>query len=172
MSIRTLATVAALAAATAALAQSADVRYPDGFRSQSHVTTGLVTPGFMFNGVDLGAAVPGLHTIYANGAAWQGYRRLQNGQPGFADGSVITFDLWAPGTLQSGTGSFTFPQQRLAVAVMAKDSKKYAATGGWGFQVFDPVNRTPLLDAAAQQQCFGCHQVTPGTDFVFSRVAN
>jgi len=169
--------IAAVATATASLAWATDaeVGYPEGFRSFAHVTTGIVTPGFIFNGVDLGAQVPGLHNIYANRPAWQGYRRLAGAESGkreFNDGSVIVFDLWQPGVLESGTGSFSFQSKRLAVAVMEKDSKKYASTGGWGFQVFDAANQTPLLGAAAQQQCFACHQITPGTDFVFSKVSN
>lgn len=168
----------AFAAATLAVAAAApafahdDAGFPEHFRSFMHVTTGIVTPGFMFNGVDLGAAVPGMHNIYANEPATRGYRNVAaaNGR-GFNDGSVIAFDLWETGVLNSGTGSFTFPARQLAVAVMEKNARKYAATGGWGFQVYAAGSRTPLLDAAAQQQCFACHQVTPGTDFVFSRVA-
>lgn len=165
----------AVAAALAAPAFAADgeVRFPSDFRQFPHVTTGLVTPGFIFNGVDLGAQVPGLHNIYANRPALPGYRSLMPGATaGFNNGSVIVFDLWEPGTLTSGTGTFTYQSKRLAVAVMEKDAKKYASTGGWGFQVFDPTTRAPLLDAAAQQQCFACHAITPGTDFVFSKISN
>ena len=58
------------------------------------------------------------------------------------------------------------------IIVMEKDATKYAATGGWGFQVFAAGSRTPLLDTAAQQQCFACHAVTPNTDFVFSKFSD
>ncbi|MDH4060243.1 MAG: cytochrome P460 family protein [Aquincola sp.] len=163
----------ALAAAALAPAHAGEVRFPDDFRLFTHVTTGVVTPGFVFNGVDLGAQVPGLHNIYANRPALQGYRSLaDSGTAQFNNGAVIAFDLWEPGVLASGAGSFTFQKQRLAVAVMEKDTKKYAATGGWGFQVFAAGSRAPLLDAAAQQQCFGCHAITPNTDFVFSKLSN
>lgn len=169
-----IAAACVLAAAPFALAVSDDVDYPDGFRTFTHVTTGIVTPGFIFNGVDLGAQVPGLHNIYANKKAMRGYRELAAERPGtmFKDGSVIVFDLWEPGTLESGTGSFTFQKTRIAVAVMEKDHKKYASTGGWGFQIFDPATKNPLLDAAAQAQCFACHQITPDTDFVFSKFSD
>jgi hypothetical protein len=176
MSLKKLSAAACAAILFAqAPAIAGEVKYPEDFRLFPHVTTGLVTPGFIFNGVDLGAQVPGLHNIYANRPALQGYRRLAGsggGKAEFNDGSVIVFDLWQPGVLNSGTGSFTFQEKRLAVAVMEKSSTKYASTGGWGFQVFDPVTRAPLLDAAAQQQCFACHLITPNTDFVFSKVSN
>lgn len=163
-----------LAATSFALADKDSVDYPEGFRTFTHVTTGIVTPGFIFNGVDLGAQVPGLHNIYANKKAMRSYRELAAGSAGtvFKDGSVIAFDLWEPGTLASGTGSFTFQKARIAVAVMEKDQKKYASTGGWGFQIFDPATKNPLLDAAAQAQCFACHQITPDTDFVFSKFSD
>lgn len=171
---------ARLAAATAlglaAGIAGAEVDYPEGFRLYTHVTTGIVTPGFTVNGVDLGAQVPGLHNIYANRPALRGYRALAAARPGrqtFNDGSVIVFDLWQPGVLEAGSGSFTFQKQRLAVAVMEKNARKYAATGGWGFQVFDPVTKNPLLDAAAQKQCFACHEAgAAGSDFVFSKISD
>jgi hypothetical protein len=175
--ITAIATACALAATSLALAHKGDdgVDYPEGFRTFDHVTTGIVTPGFLFNGVDLGAQVPGLHNIYANRPAMQGYRALGAARPGrqtFNNGSVIVFDLWEPGVLESGTGSFTFQKTRIAVAVMEKDAKKYAATGGWGFQVFDPVTKNPLLNEKQQAECFACHAITPQTDFVFSKISD
>jgi hypothetical protein len=38
---------------------------------------------------------------------------------------------------------------------MVKDSKKYAATGGWGFGRF--INGKPV-DEAQHRACFACHQ--------------
>ena len=99
-------------------------------------------------------------------------RAARPGHQTFNNGSVIVFDLWEPGVVESGTGSFTFQKARLAVAVMEKDAKKYAATGGWGFQVFDPVTKNPLLDADAQAKCFACHAITPITDYVFSKISD
>jgi hypothetical protein len=37
---------------------------------------------------------------------------------------------------------------------MVKDSKKYAATGGWGFVHF---NDGKLADEAVLNTCFACH---------------
>lgn len=51
------------------------------------------------------------------------------------------------------------------VQFMVKDSKKYAATGGWGFGHFQdgkPGN------AAFMKSCFPCHEKAKGTDFVFT----
>jgi hypothetical protein len=53
---------------------------------------------------------------------------------------------------------------------MVKDSKKYASTGGWGFQLWeggDPNYKKPVVTDAAKQ-CFECHQPKKDRDYVFS----
>ncbi len=54
------------------------------------------------------------------------------------------------------------------VQFMIKDSKKYAATGGWGFGHF--ANGKPA-DAAFMKPCFPCHEKAQATDLVFTRYA-
>lgn len=161
---------AAFVALPVSLAADNGVEYPEGFRLFDHVKSMIVEPGFIFNGQDLGAQVPGLHHIYANKKAMEGYRDLNGARPGrviFKDGSVIVFDLLQDVRTISNV---IFEGDRLAVVVMEKDTKRYASTGGWGFQVFDPVSKNPMLDAAAQAACFDCHTVTANSDFVFSRL--
>jgi hypothetical protein len=51
---------------------------------------------------------------------------------------------------------------------MLKDSKKYAATGGWGFATF--IDGKPSA-AAAMKSCFPCHAQAKATDLVFTRYA-
>jgi len=54
------------------------------------------------------------------------------------------------------------------VQFMVKDSKKYAATGGWGFADFTagkPGNE------ALHQTCFPCHEPAKARDFIFTRYA-
>ncbi|HKG20851.1 MAG TPA: cytochrome P460 family protein, partial [Blastocatellia bacterium] len=54
------------------------------------------------------------------------------------------------------------------VQFMVKDSKKYAATGGWGFAQFDegkPADETVL------NTCFSCHAAIKERDLVFTRYA-
>jgi hypothetical protein len=165
-----VAAAAAVGGLPAALAADTGVEYPEGFRQFDHVKSMIVEPGFIFNGQDLGAQVPGLHHIYGNKKAMEGYRDLNGARPGrviFKDGSVIVFDLLeevrtVPNVILEGA--------RRAVVVMEKDSRRYATTGGWGFQVFDPVTKNPLLDAAAQPACFDCHTAVTNSDFVFSRL--
>jgi hypothetical protein len=49
-----------------------------------------------------------------------------------------------------------------------KDTKKYEATGGWGFAQF--TDGKPGSEAL-HQTCFGCHEPAKGHDFVFTRYA-
>jgi len=54
------------------------------------------------------------------------------------------------------------------IQFMVKDSKKYAATGGWGFAHF--ANGKPG-DAAFMKTCFPCHEKAKASDLVFTRYA-
>ena len=54
------------------------------------------------------------------------------------------------------------------IQFMVKDSKKYAATGGWGFGDFR--NGKPS-DEALHEKCFSCHIPAKAYDFVFTRYA-
>ena len=51
---------------------------------------------------------------------------------------------------------------------MVKDSKKYAATGGWGFAQFDKDGK-PSADEAKLKACFPCHEPVKDRDFIFTR---
>src|SRR5262245_56227272 len=54
------------------------------------------------------------------------------------------------------------------VQFMVKNSKKYAATGGWGFGEFKDGKPT---GEAVHKTCFGCHEPGKDRDFVFTRYA-
>ncbi len=52
---------------------------------------------------------------------------------------------------------------------MQRDAKKFAATGGWGFEGFtggDPKQRA--VGANAKTACFDCHAPQKDTGYVFS----
>jgi hypothetical protein len=52
--------------------------------------------------------------------------------------------------------------------VMVKNSKKYAATGGWGFGDFKDGKPS---DEAVHKPCFACHEPVKDHDFVFTHYA-
>jgi Cytochrome P460 len=154
---RTLVALLLITATVAAQAgTSADVPYPAGYRNWQHVKSMLIEPGHPLAGL-----VEGLHHIYANPKAMAGYRRGR-----FANGAVIVFDLLTP---VAGERAMT-EGARKAVIVMHRDSRRYAATGGWGFEVFagDSTSDRQVRDKAATL-CFGCHEPERANDYVFSR---
>ncbi|HTV58211.1 MAG TPA: cytochrome P460 family protein [Verrucomicrobiae bacterium] len=103
---------------------------------------------------------PGLHDVYVNEL---GYKPLRTGGK-YPDGTVFVFDLFA---LDAQPGSYA-PGNRMALAVMAKDSKNDADTGGWAFYLFDQGNPSKQMVTDAKTQCYSCHQQQRGTDGVFS----
>jgi len=54
------------------------------------------------------------------------------------------------------------------VQFMVKDSKKYAATGGWGFADFKDGKPG---DKALHETCFACHTPAKDRDYVFTHYA-
>ena len=131
------------------------VPYPENFRTWSHVKSGVIGPqhqNFASNG--------GLHHVYANKEAMAGYRTRQ-----FPEQSVIVFEWleWA-----EKDGAFLEGPRR-QIDVMVKDSKRYADTGGWGFQRFVKDSRTQLAAAPTPQQCFACHDKLKVDGLVLSK---
>ena len=55
------------------------------------------------------------------------------------------------------------------VQFMVKDSRKYAATGGWGFGHFNSDGKA--VGDAFMKTCFPCHQKMKERDLVFTRYA-
>ena len=146
----------AAAAATAVAATSADVPYPTNYRDWSHVKSMVIEPGHALH-----ATFGGIHHLYANPKAMLGYRTGE-----FPDGAVIVFDL-----LEALSKDHTVTEgARKVVGVMHRDSQKYAATGGWGFEGFAGDSSTQrVVGANAATACFACHQAQRAQDYVFSR---
>jgi hypothetical protein len=131
------------------------VPYPDGYRHWVHVKSMEIKPGHA-----LYAAFGGLHHIYANPRALKGY---QSGR--FADGAVIVFDL-----LEAKTADNAMVEgPRKVLGVMHRDSRRYAATGGWGFEGFVAGDRARrAVGDKAAEACFGCHAPQKDSNYLFS----
>jgi hypothetical protein len=144
--------------ALALSASAAEVAYPDGFRNDRHVKSMVINKGH-----PLYDAVGGIHHVYANTKALAGYKAGR-----FADGAILTFDLFEA---VDNDNAVTEGAHK-AVLAMVKDSRKYKATDGWGYQVFDPKTKKGALDAKAQAECHACHQAQKAHDYVFSSPRN
>lgn len=147
------------AAATIALAAGPEVPYPDGYRDWNHVKSMVIEEGH-----PLFEAFGGIHHLYANQMALEGYRSGR-----FPDGAVIVFDLLEA---QRADNAVT-EGSRKVVGVMHKDSKAYAETGGWGFEGFGGDSRTNrVVGANAATACYACHTAQKQSDYVFSSLRN
>ena len=153
---RILSVFSVLAFAGPALAADPQVPYPEGYRGWHHVKSMVIDKGH-----PLYESFGGIHHIYANQKAMAGYKSGK-----FPDGAVIVFDLLeakaADNALSEGA--------RKVLGVMHKDAKKYAATGGWGFEGFGAGDRKKrVVGENAASACFNCHAPQKDHDYVFSR---
>jgi len=144
-----------LSVTSAAIAS--DVPYPNGYRDWHHVKSMVIEDGHPLFG-----AFGGIHHLYANKKALEGY---QHGK--FSDGSVIVFDLLEA----NHTGNAVTEGVRKVVGVMHKDRKKYAETGGWGFEGFAGDSKTQrAVGKDAKTACFSCHKPHQDSGYVFSNL--
>jgi Cytochrome P460 len=111
-----------------------------------------------------------LRAVLGNDVAIKAYRE---GTLPLPDGTVIARLAWSYVPSEENNKVFGREQSFVAgsatnVQFMVKDSKKYAATGGWGFAQF----KDGKPDAgAALKTCFPCHEPVKARDFVFTQYA-
>ena len=111
-----------------------------------------------------------LRALLGNDVAIKAYRE---GKLPFPDGTTIARLAWSYVPSEENNKVFGRSQSFVAgpatnVQFMVKDSKKYAATGGWGFAQFKDGKPA---DAALLKTCFPCHEPVKARDFVFTQYA-
>ncbi len=112
-----------------------------------------------------------LRAILGNDLAMKAFR---DGTLPFPDGAIIARLAWkyaasAENNAVFGRAQSFVPGPATNVQFMVKDSKKYAATGGWGFGQFE--DGKPNRDEALLKTCFPCHEPAKEQDLVFTRYA-
>jgi hypothetical protein len=153
-----LSAAAGLLALVAVPARSADdLKPPVGYRNWFHVNTMIVdkTSPLIAQGL-----LAGMHNVHVNRV---GEAALRKGGP-YPNGTIFIIDLHE---FSVDAGSYVEgPLQ--GIALMQKDSKKYAATGGWGWQFWlgGDAKKPAVTDAA--KQCFACHEPRKSQDYVYS----
>jgi hypothetical protein len=84
------------------------------------------------------------------------------------DGSMIADLVWAVGENDTQPDNVV-PGNFAALAMMVKDSEKYAADGGWAYGVWATPSLNPPAAADFDRACVNCHvDNASGTDFVFT----
>lgn len=119
-----------------------------------------------------------LRAIVGNDVAIKAYRK---GDSLFPDGTIIARLAW--NYIPSEANNQVFGRSQSFVTgsaadwylqLMVKDSKRYPATGGWGFAQFDKDGKP--ADEARHKTCFPCHdrpshETAKAHDFVFTHYA-
>ena len=158
--IQWLVTAAAITASAMTSADAADpspVPYPAGYRDWHHVKSMIINPGH-----GLYDAFGGVHHLYANKAAMQGYKTGK-----WPDGAVIVFDLLEA---KSADNAVT-EGNRKVVGVMHRNAKKYPATGGWGYEGFKGDSKTErAVGNNAATACHQCHIAQKDNGYIFSKL--
>jgi hypothetical protein len=112
-----------------------------------------------------------IRAVLGNDVAIRAYRA---GKRPYPDGTVIARLAWSYDPSEENNRAFGRQQSFVAghpkngVQFMVKSSRRYAATGGWGYAQFE--NGEPA-DDAVHGTCFACHEVAKAADFVFTRYA-
>jgi Cytochrome P460 len=144
------------AVALGALYAAESPQYPETFRRWVHVGTGIIMPGG-----PLPASEEGMHHVFANPKAVEGY---ETGD--FADGSVIVYELRET---QQKDGVI-FEGGRRRVDAMIKNSHLYASTGGWRFERFYGNDQAQDVVHDSGSSCFECHSKVKAHGFVFTQL--
>jgi hypothetical protein len=114
-----------------------------------------------------------IRAILGNDKAIAAYRL---GKQSFPDGTVIARLSW--NYVASAENNKVFGREQSFVAgaapdwylqFMVKDSRRYAATGGWGYAQFDKDGKP--ADEAKHGTCFQCHVPAKDRDYVFTHYA-
>ena len=112
-----------------------------------------------------------IRAILGNDVAIKAYRE---GKLPFPEGAIIGRIAWRHVPSEENNKAFGRAQSFVAgeappwyLQFMVKDSKKYAATGGWGYAQFDKDGKPgPESDL---KKCHPCHEAIKDRDFVFTR---
>jgi hypothetical protein len=112
-----------------------------------------------------------LRAILGNDVAVKAYRE---GKLPFPDGSIIARIAWSYVPSEENNKVFgraqSFvpgPPPEWYLQFMVKDSKKYAATGGWGYAQFDKDGKP--APEAKMRTCFPCHEPIKSRDYLFTK---
>jgi len=151
-----LCAVAGMLAVMAVSAGAADdLKPPVGYRNWFHVNTMIVDKAS-----PLFAQLGGMHNVHVNSV---GEPALKTGGP-YPDGTMFLTDLHDFTVVD---GSYVEGALK-GLALMEKDSRRFAATGGWGFQFWVGGDATKPAVTDATKQCFECHQPQKAQDYVYS----
>ena len=147
---------ATLAVGAAFAAQdTADIAFPEGYRSWFHHHSTVNRSGHQPDGN------VGIQHVYVNEAALEG---LRTGT--FPAGATFVVDRFK--YVEQDNHSMS-QGDRKVVAVMVYDAQRYPETGGWGFQAFKGGDPAQKVVKDGGQTCFVCHIPHADNHSLFTR---
>lgn len=164
--------VAIMVACGAVASMPDSTRSADSDASAAYVTT--TPPGYRdWRLISVAHEEGNLHSfaaILGNDLAISSYRA---GKLPYPDGSIIAALHYGHVPSEENNKVFGDPQSFVPgpptnTQFMVKDSKKYSATGGWGFGHFNKDGS--IGNETLMKTCFPCH-AKASRDFVFTRYA-
>ena len=136
--------------------KSSNIIFPERYRNWTHTKTMLIFDKKhpLYN------SFGGLHHIYVNKKALEPNKK--GGK--YPDDSKIAFVLYEA---KESNGAYEAGKMKF-VALMVKNAKNFADTGGWGFQVFKSGSKEGSVKDG-KKECFECHSSQKNNDYIFSK---
>lgn len=148
---------------------SGDLILPKNFEEWVFVGSPL-TPNALNGGK---ANFPEYHNVYIEPGSYKIYKKTGV----FPEGTIMFKELQLTAKAENADGSRTepsgrgfFPGALNGADVSVKDTKRYAATGGWGYYNFnhgEPKAATAKL--RSKEECGGCHIASAKKDSVWTQ---
>jgi hypothetical protein len=148
---------------------SGELVLPKNFQEWVYVGSPL-TPNALNGGM---ANFPEFHNVYIEPCSYEKYMQTNV----FPEGTVFFKELQLTlpgqnpdGSRQEFSGRGYFPGPLNGADVTVKDTKRYAATGGWGYYNFNHHEpKAPTATLKPQTECAYCHQANAKKDEVWTQ---
>jgi hypothetical protein len=149
--------------------KSGDLILPKNFNEWVYVGSPL-TPNGLNNGK---AGFPEFHNVYIEPGSYAIYTKTGK----FPEGTIFfkELQLTVPGQYPDGSrdepsGRGYFPGKLNGADVTVKDSKRFAASGGWGYFNFNHYEpKAATAKAKAKEECAFCHIASAKKDDVWTQ---
>jgi hypothetical protein len=146
-----------------------ELRLPDHFERWVYVGSPL-TPNALNGGQ---ANFPEYHNVYIEPCSYDEYLRTKV----FPEGTILFKELQLTLPQQNADGSRTepsgvgfFPGKLNGADVTVKDTKRFAATGGWGYFNFNHHEPKAMTAAVkSREECAFCHIASARKDEVWTQ---
>jgi hypothetical protein len=129
-----------------------------------------LTPNALNGGT---AGFPEYHNVYMEPGSYESYKKTGE----IPDGTILFKELqltkppaqFPDGSRTEPSGRGYFPGAFNGADVSVKDTKRYAATNGWGYFTFGHHEpKTPTAELQPKSQCAFCHIANATKDMTFT----